>query len=616
MASRLASAVSPYLRAHADNPVDWHPWGEQAFAEAERRDVPVLVSIGYSTCHWCHVMARESFSDEAAAAQLNAQFVAIKVDREEHPDVDAAFMAAAGAFTRDLGWPLTVFTTPAGRAFYAGTYFPPTPRPPLPSFRQVLDAVHEAWTGRRDAVEESAGELTAALARISAAPAGATDAHDAGAPPSTADLAQAAVLVLAREDAQHGGFGEAGPKFPMVPALRLLQAPLLTDRSPEAAATAARTMARMAESPLRDPIEGGFFRYATRRDWSVPHYERMLTDNAGLLEVALDADQQDTARGIARFLTGVLAVPGGGFGAAQDSESWIDGARSEGGYYARTADERRALAAPAVDAKLVTAWNGMAIAALARAGTRWGDDTVIAAAREAASAVLRDNVAADGTLRRASLGGTVSDSPAGLEDYGRLADGLLALSAATGEVDAAVRARELVDAALSGVVTGDPVLRRRGIAVPESGDGDHGSGRAALAAACLSLWRLGAGERYRRVALERIAPLVPRALREPLGFGILLRAAADLAVSPRQLVVLTDDPADALVRAARGIPADVTAIATAAQASALADAGFELFAGRGLVGGRSAVYDCRGFTCRLPVTETDDLADGASHPGG
>ena len=315
MTNRLADTLSPYLRAHADNPVDWYPWGEEAFAEARRRDVPMLISIGYSTCHWCHVMARESFADPETAARINEGFVAVKVDREEHPHVDGAYMAAASAFTQNLGWPLTVFTTPAGRAFYAGTYWPPEARPPMPAFRDVLAAVREAWTTRRAQAEESADAVTAALAE--AAETAASSLPDAAA------LAEAARGLAAREDAEFGGFGGA-PKFPVATTLRFLQEPLVRAAAPEAAAAAERALAAMADSDLRD-ADGGFFRYATRRDWTVPHYERMLTDNAQLLEVALDAGDEETARGIVRFLLGTLRQEGGGFGAAQDSEPWTDG---------------------------------------------------------------------------------------------------------------------------------------------------------------------------------------------------------------------------------------------------------------------------------------------------
>ena len=529
MTSRLAAAASPYLRAHAGNPVAWYPWGAEAFAEAARRDVPVFISIGYSTCHWCHVMARESFQDAETARRLNDGFVAIKVDREEHPEVDETYLAAASAFTRNLGWPLSVFTTPEGRAFFAGTYFPPEPRAGMPAFGQVLAAVREAWTQRRGEVQQTADAVVEALrAAEDAVPT-------AGALPSVDELAGAARAALGREDREYGGFAPADasmttPKFPTVPLLRFLQAPALAEPLPDAPAAVHRALRAMASSPLRDVVDGGFFRYATRRDWTVPHYERMLTDNAGLLDVALDAGELDTARGVARFLIDVLQRPSGGFAAAQDSESWIDGQRSEGGYYARGADDRAALEPPAIDGKIVTGWNGMAIGALARAGSRLDDERLVEAARWAADAVLETGVGPDGRLRRAWFDEIVSPAQATLEDYGLLAAGLASLAAATGEPAYARRARELVDACLDDpadpAVPGgsDPVLTAHALpgAASES-DGDHPSGPSALADAAFALWLLGAGERYRQAAASVVEARAAQAVAPERRIGRAIR---------------------------------------------------------------------------------------------
>lgn len=628
MNPRLAESTSPYLRAHAGNPVSWFPWGEEAFAQARARDVPVLVSIGYSTCHWCHVMARESFEDAATAAELDAGFVAIKVDREEHPEVDAAYMAAAGAFTASLGWPLTVFVTPEGRPFFAGTYFPPEPRSGLPAFRQVLAAVHEAWTERREQIDGTANALVSALAEVRGGAAAGGAGAAASALPSTEDLATAARALAAREDREFGGFGGAdaphAPKFPVATALRFLQAPVVREAAPDAAAVADRALAAMSASALRDDVEGGFFRYATRRDWSVPHYERMLTDNAQLLDVALDAGDVDTARGVGAFLIDVLQQPSGGFGAAQDSESWIDGARSEGGYYARDAADRAGLVPPSVDGKIVTGWNGLAVGALARAGTRLGDDRFVEAARWAADAVLEVNTLADGRLVRASLDEIPSRSVATLADYGQLASGLTALAAATGDAAYAVRARELIDscvgrdhdsvphpgALLAVPGGGDPVLSAQGVHAPDAAsDADEPSGVSAIAAAALALWTFGAGESYRALAERLVSEHAGAALDQPLAYGALLRAAAALAAAPRQLVIVADDRDAPLVRAGRGIPSDVLAIVSPPQAEALAAAGFTLFESKVAQGGLATAYDCRGFTCRLPVTDSDQLTD-------
>ncbi|MCT1479508.1 thioredoxin domain-containing protein [Microbacterium sp. p3-SID336] len=596
MTNRLADTLSPYLRSHADNPVDWYPWGEEAFAEARRRDVPLLISIGYSTCHWCHVMARESFADPQTATLINEGFVAVKVDREEHPHVDGAYMAAASAFTQNLGWPLTVFTTPAGRAFYAGTYWPPEARPPMPAFRDVLAAVREAWTQRRAQAEESADAVTDALARAAeAAPSALPDA---------AALVTAAEAIAAREDRLFGGFGGA-PKFPVATTLRLLQHPLIRRDAPEATEAASRALTAMAASDLRDE-DGGFFRYATQRDWTVPHYERMLTDNAQLLDVAVDEGDEATARGIAAFLLGVLRREGGGFGAAQDSESWIDGARSEGGYYRRPVAERAGLEPPAVDGKVITGWNGLAIGALARAGVAFAEPEWIAAARAAADAVLRVNRDAGGALVRTSLDGVASPAVATAADLALLADGLLALAAATGDASWAVTALVLLDDVLRGTGGEDPLLTAQGIAVsPDHTDGDLPSDAAAVAAAALTAWRLGAGDRYREEAAARVAALAERSLAQPFAHGSMLRVAADLVAPPRQVVVVTADPEGALARAARGVDADVVVIVSPAQAAAFAAVGFELFEGKDAVPERA--YDCRAFVCRLPVSDPAEL---------
>ncbi|WP_345803259.1 DUF255 domain-containing protein [Microbacterium sp. AZCO] len=610
MNKRLAASASPYLRAHAANPVAWYPWGEEAFAEARRRDVPVFVSIGYSTCHWCHVMARESFQDVALAARLNERFVAIKVDREEHPEVDAAYMAAAGAFTQNLGWPLSVFTTPDGGPFYAGTYFPPTTRGGIPSFGQVLDAVHEAWTMRREAAEGTAGAIADALADVRASSAGE------GAVPDAAAIVTAAEALAAREDPEHGGFwggDPRAPKFPVATALRLLQSRLIGERAPEATAMATRALTAMAGSELRDPVEGGFFRYATRRDWTVPHYERMLTDNAQLLDVAVDAGDVETARGIVRFLRDVLQQPGGGFGAAQDSESWIDGQRSEGGYYARDAASRAGLTPPAVDGKVVTGWNGLAIGALARAGARLGEPEWIEAARWAADAVLTTNIGVDGVLVRASLDEIASRAPATVADHGQLAEGLVALAVATGEVAYAERARDLVaacvdvDGSLRAPAGADPVLAARGVLAPDAAsDGDEPSGVAAIAGAAAALWLLGGGEELRALAERLVAGHAAAALAQPLAHSALLRVATLLAGPPRQVVVIgaSDDP---VAVAARALPADVVAVVSPAQAAEWAAAGFALFAEKTQRDGLATAYDCRDFACRLPTTSVDDL---------
>jgi len=604
--NRLADSTSPYLRSHASNPVDWWPWSDAAFAEAARRDVPVLISIGYATCHWCHVMARESFSDPVIAAQLEAGFVAIKVDREEHPEVDATYLAAASAFTPSLGWPLTVFATSTGAAFYAGTYFPPRPVHGVPAFREVLDAITDAWQHRRSDVEESATALVAALT---------ADRPAGGDLPPFVAFEAAVETLAALEDPQFGGFGPA-PKFPTTPVLAFL----LEQGTPEARSLAERTLAAMAASPLRDAVEGGFFRYAVHRDWSEPHYERMLTDNAQLLACYAALGDEATATGIAGFLLDVLRVSGesgpGGFASGQDSESEIDGVRNEGGYYARDRAGRVGLPPPPLDAKVLTGLNGLAFGALADAGVRFSRPDWIAAAAEIADAVLA--VHGDRPpLRRASLHGQVSDAVATLEDYGGLAGGLLRLALASGQPAYAVTARRLIEACASaeGAVLvpegSDPVLAARGLALPpETSDGATPSGPALLADAALLLAALTGDDRHTRIAERAVAPALGPAVSQPMSFGAALAIGVRLARPVAQLVVVGSVPSP-LAEVARGWggPARVLAIVPEEVAREFAAAGFELFSGRETRNGVATAYLCEHFVCELPLTDAPRLAD-------
>jgi uncharacterized protein YyaL (SSP411 family) len=638
MAQRLADAVSPYLRSHADNPVDWWQWGDEPFAEARRRGVPVMVSIGYATCHWCHVMARESFSDPEVAAVLNERFVAIKVDREEYPDVDASHLAAASAFTQQLGWPLTVFVTPEGRAFYAGTYFPPQPVQGHPSFRQILDAVTDAWTERRDEVEQNASAVAEALAATSAATVDT---------PLPGDLAAQVEALAGHEDAAYGGFGSA-PKFPVAPVLNFL---LAVDGS-AAFTLAERSIVRMAGSPLRDPVEGGFFRYATMRDWSDPHYERMLYDNAQLLEgvtrLAVRSGDSPSgtlaewgeagstaavAAGIAEFLIRVMQLPSGGFASAQDSESTIDGARSEGGYYRRDVAGRAELTPPALDEKVLSGWNGLAIGALAHAALVFDRDDWTDAACRAADHLLDLHVMGD-RLVRASIGDRTSPAPATLEDYGMLAGGLLQLALATGEPRYAVAGRALLDATMTAGAPASPVeptspvepvdtpftvpggadatLQAHGLAIAvDPSEGAYPSGMSACAHAALTLHELTGERRYREAAEAAASLVIAPALANPIAFGATLELVARLHGDGEQVVVVTSEGErdSGLLAAVRRRRAAVVAVVTDAAASALADAGFALFEGRTTIDGETTAYVCRDFVCRLPVTDAAALAD-------
>ncbi len=537
MTNRLSSSLSPYLRQHRDNPVDWWEWGEDAFAEASRRDVPVLLSVGYAACHWCHVMAHESFEDPATAGFLNERFVSIKVDREERPDIDAVYMAATQALTGSGGWPMTVFLDHDARPFYAGTYFPPRPRPGMPSFTDVLTALDEAWRTDRGRVLRASGHVESALSAgsLRQSTSQLQAAADSSAP-TRADVTEAVDRLLGDFDAARGGFGGA-PKFPPSPVLEFLlradalhggaaaqevageaaqglgvggpgaAATVLDDPARPALRMATQTLAAMARGGMYDQLAGGFARYSVDADWVVPHFEKMLSDNAQLLRLYLhawratgDPQAHRVAVETAEFLLAELATAEGGFASSLDADS--EG--REGAFYVWTPAElvdllgpddgawaaqltnvtasgtfedgrsvvqlradpddpdrwercRAILAAararrprPARDDKVVASWNGLAIAALAEAGALLGRPEWTAAARRCAELLAMLHWSAqDRQLLRVSLGGRVNREARGvLNDHADLAEGLLALYQVTGEERWFALARDLVDVIL------------------------------------------------------------------------------------------------------------------------------------------------------------------------
>ncbi|TFD59000.1 thioredoxin domain-containing protein [Cryobacterium suzukii] len=637
MPNRLADAISPYLRSHADNPVDWFGWGEEAFAAARERDVPVLVSIGYSTCHWCHVMARESFSDPAIAQYLNAHFVSIKVDREEHPDVDASYLAAASAFVDGLGWPLNVFVTPDGQAFHAGTYFPPTPLTGHPSFREVLTAVTDAWQTRRAEVTAGAGRVAELLADSALELASGSARSGASAQLGSEALDRAVAELVGYEDPQLGGFGGA-PKFPVAPALSFLlgHGGASDAANGDGPALALRTLKIMGASPLRDSIEGGFFRYAVNRDWSDPHYERMLYDNAQLLSLYTRAWTltgqpwaRQVAEKIAGFLCDVMQLPGGGFASAQDSESTVDGRRVEGGYYALEQSDRLNQTPPALDEKVLTGWNGLAIQALARAGFAFDRPEFVAAARRAADYLHAHHERADGTLVRASVDGRTSAAKATLEDYGMYSRGLLELALVTGDVTYATQARHLLDSTLPAATDtsgfrpphgADPVLSRQGlVSTIDPSEGAYPSGLSASADAALLMHRLTGDDRYRRAAQAGLSLVAGLAPARPLAYGAALRLFDEFNAPIEQLVIVSPDQPGrndqppttpypvTLHDLARRHVAGVVASVSESQARAFTAAGFDLFADRTAPSGQPTAYLCRDFVCQLPVTDPAKL---------
>jgi uncharacterized protein YyaL (SSP411 family) len=660
MANRLASSTSPYLRQHADNPVDWREWGDEAFAEARKRDVPVLVSIGYAACHWCHVMAHESFEDEATADYLNEHFVAVKVDREERPDVDAVYMDATQAMTGHGGWPMTVFTTPDGEPFYTGTYFPPTGRHGLPGFLDVCSAIAKAWHDQRDEVVAVGGRVIGALAERSV-PSGD------GATLSTADLDAAVPVLAGSYDAARGGFGEA-PKFPASMVLEALLRHHARTGDATSLAMVASTCAAMARGGLYDQLGGGFARYSVDAAWVVPHFEKMLYDNALLLRVYLHwwrAAGDPLARRVveetAEFLLRELRTPEGGFASSLDADteghegrfySWtpdqlsevlgedaVDAARwfsvtdqgtfehgssvlqrltepAEPGRYERVRDQlfsgREKRVRPGRDDKVVAAWNGLAVAALAEAGALLGRVDWLDAAREAAALVLDLHVV-DGRLRRVSRDGVVGRPAGVLEDHADLAEGLLALHMVTGEerwfAGAGLLLELVLDHFSGWYDTADDATDPRLAAARPDDPTDNAtpSGRAAAAGALLTYAALTGCERHRSAAERALSAYPTLARQAPRFAGWALAVGEALADGPREVAVVgpPDDPAyEALRRTALMSTAPGAVLAAGAPGAHPAP----LHQGRGLAGGAPTAYVCRGFVCALPTGDPAVLA--------
>jgi len=684
--NRLAGESSPYLRQHADNPVDWYPWGEEAFARARAEGKPVLLSVGYSTCHWCHVMAHESFEDESTAALMNAGFVSVKVDREERPDIDSVYMTFTQAMTGQGGWPMTVFLTPGGEPFYAGTYFPPQDGHGRPGFPRLLQSIRRAWESDRAQVEASAADLTSrvrdALDRASAT-AGSAAASDAE---------RAATLAVDRLasafDATWGGFARA-PKFPSPPNLEflLMHHARAGDggRRPGPLEMVLHTLRRMAEGGIYDHLGGGFARYSVDERWLVPHFEKMLYDNAQLVRLYLHAYQlvgeplfARVARETLAYLEREMLDPEGGFYSAQDADS--EGV--EGKFFVWTPDEvaavlgdddaallnavfavtpdgnfldphhpelgRRtvlsrprpldAVAAergiavdelegrvagwrdrmwrareervhPGLDDKVLTSWNGLALAAFAEAGRVLDDERYREIARRNAGFV-RARLWRDGRLRHVSTRGEARIDGM-LEDYAYYGLGLVELYRATGEIDRLRWAAELFEAArerfrdperggfFESPADGERlVLRQKPLfdAATPSGNG---------AMAMLGFWLARYFERPEwEEAVGEVAALVREQLaRSPSGFGSVLQAL-ELTLAPRrEIAVVGPAPARAPLEreiARRFLPTVVIAPAAEGQ-------GLPLLDGRGVDGGVAA-YVCEQMVCDLPARSPEELA--------
>ena len=641
MPNRLAAETSPYLLQHAENPVDWWPWGPDAFAEAARSDRPVLLSIGYAACHWCHVMAHESFEDEVTAAYMNEHFVNVKVDREERPDVDAVYMEAVQAMTGHGGWPMTSFLTAKGEPFFCGTYWPDTRRGGMPSFGEVLASVAGAWDSRREEVEAAGADVVARLARPVS---GATAAV-------TAELLdQAAASLRAAYDPVHGGFGGA-PKFPPSMVLEaLLRAHARTGAGLD---LVEGTCAAMACGGMYDQLAGGFARYSVDATWTVPHFEKMLYDNALLLRVYLHwwrATGSATAHRVAvetgEFLLRDLRTPEGGFASALDADTdgvegltyaWTpaqlhevlgesDGAwavaqldvtgtfehgssvlqrRTEPDDLPRYERVRAALLQarddrpqPGRDDKVVTAWNGLAVAALAEGGVLL-DRPLWTAAAERCADLLRDLHLVGERLLRTSRDGTAGSAGGVLEDYADLAEGLLALYQVTGDASRLADAGGLLEVVLQHFGDGrggfydtaddaEQLVRRP----QDPTDGATPGGTSAAAQALLTYAAITGSARHRTAAeavLGTLAPLLGRHARFA-GWG--LAAAEALLAGPAEVVVL--DRPD-LLRVAR----------LGTSPGAVVVTGGPLAQGRPT----GAAYVCRGYVCELPTTDAELLRE-------
>ena len=665
VSNRLASATSPYLLQHQDNPVDWWEWGPDAFAEAKRLDKPLLLSVGYAACHWCHVMAHESFEDAGLAAYLNEHFVPVKVDREERPDVDAVYMQATQAMTGQGGWPMTCALDHEGRPFFAGTYYPEQPRHGMPSFRQVLEALAEAWEKRREEVDEIGGRVRDHLRSL----AGELDGD--GAPVAEQDLADAVGRLAGDFDSEAGGFGTM-PKFPPSMVLEFLRRHADRTGDDRARRMHDATGEAMARGGVYDQLAGGFARYSVDRRWVVPHFEKMLYDNAQLLGVYAAWGSplgQRVARETAGFLLRELRTAEGGFASALDADSegvegkfyaWTPAQLTEalgpedaawaaqvfrvteagtfehgasvlqrredpeGPGAARLEDVRaRLLAAreqrvrPERDDKVVAAWNGLAIRALARAGVLLGERAWVEAAGEAATLLWEVHVQdRDGEARllRVSRDGVAGDHAGVLEDHACVADGFLALAEATADERWLERAGALLDVALRRFAAEDGGFHDTAddaealLARPrDPSDNASPSGTSALVHALLAYAGLTGSGRHRDAAERALAGLAPLLRRTPRFAGWSLAAAEALLDGPREVVVVAppgDPDGAAMAARARRLPGAVVLAVTPEQAAA---SGIPLLTGRGLVDDRATAYACRGMVCERPALDLAGL---------
>jgi uncharacterized protein len=665
--NRLADETSPYLRQHADNPVDWFPWGDEAFEKAGAEDKPVLLSVGYSSCHWCHVMAHESFEDADVAAEMNRRFVNVKVDREERPDVDGIYMQAVQAMTGRGGWPMTVFLAPDGRPFFGGTYFPKEPRQGMPGFVAVLEAVDDAWRGRRDDLLEQAGKLTNVLERTGNLGAGAD-----GPAPSPEILARAYEAARSQYDPQFGGFGPA-PKFPQAMTLDFLLRTYVRNQAPETLEMVRMSLDAMAAGGLYDQAGGGFHRYSTDAYWLVPHFEKMLYDQALLTGAYLHAhlvtgeprDRRIVEETIGYVLRD-LRHPQGGFYSAEDADSegvegkfylWSladiervcgdDAAEvvryfgvTEGGNFEdphtgyrgnilhvveRGEDPpetvRRALpkllaareqrVRPGLDDKVLLAWNALFLRVLAEAAAAFERDDWMEAARVNARFLLTELRRDDGRLLRSWQDGRARHL-AYAEDYAALLEALLTL-AEVDDVAWLADARQVADELLrlfhddagGGFFTTGADAESLIVRLKEYQDNATPAENSLAADGLLRLAALTGEARYEAPAAEVLRLLGPVLAEHATAFAYLLGALERLVTPPLEVAVVSVADGAALRREVHGrlLPASVTVAAAPGAGADLTP----LLADRGLVDGEPTAYVCEHFACRQPVTAPEDL---------
>jgi uncharacterized protein YyaL (SSP411 family) len=649
MPNRLAKATSPYLLQHQDNPVDWWEWGEDAFEEARRRDVPVLVSIGYAACHWCHVMAHESFEDPETARVMNERYVNVKVDREERPDVDSIYMEAVQAMTGHGGWPMTVWVDHHGRPFFAGTYFPKDHRHGVATFSQVMEAVSTAWVERRDDLSDQADRLVSVISKD----------IPSGDMPGKETLENAYRQIEQVFDQVHGGFG-AAPKFPQQPVLEFLLRIHSEDWAPRAGTMLARTLDEMAAGGIHDQIGGGFARYSVDAHWLVPHFEKMLYDNAQMARLYLWAgielsrdDFVDVARSTLDYLVRDLRHPEGGFSSSEDADSegvegkfyvWtpneiteVLGERAEEviTYFGVTEEgnfedtnilnvtgdrappdleESKALLLaaraqrirPGLDDKVVAAWNGLAIRAFAEAGAALAEASYVTIAEEAAQFAL-DQLRVDRKLMRSWREGRTS-VPGFLDDHAALAVGLFSLYSATADLRWYREAIDLVsalgqfgrpDGGFFGNSNDSASLVKRPVDLT---DNPAPSGNALAAEALLYASLYTGNPEWRQMADGALASAGVLADRYPSMVGHHLSVAYS-AGHPRELAVVGEDwRALSAVYWSRFRPDVVLA------PSAEVESTIPLLEGRG-VAGETLAYHCRDFVCELPTSDAGVLAE-------